>query len=151
MNPPPTVHASALLLGETGILVRGASGSGKSSILLALLGGNLPARLVADDRVALSAVGGRLLAAPPAELAGLLEVRGQGIIRRPFVSPVVVGLVVDLLPSADCPRMPEAGDAAIIAGVAVRRLKLPVGAPDAAIRIVSAVSRLRGKVAARPA
>ena len=52
----PTVHATAIVIGETGVLIRGRSGSGKSSLALALvarvrLAGGFAA-FVADDRVA---------------------------------------------------------------------------------------------------
>ena len=59
----PTVHATAIVIGETGVLIRGRSGSGKSSLALALvarvrLAGGFAA-FVADDRVALAPAGGR--------------------------------------------------------------------------------------------
>jgi serine kinase of HPr protein (carbohydrate metabolism regulator) len=70
-----SVHASAVLVCARAILIQGPSGSGKSRLALALLqaaqGGSLRfARLVADDRVVLEACHGRLVARPPAELAG---------------------------------------------------------------------------------
>ena len=99
MSEPATVHASAVLVGERGVLIRGPSGSGKSSLVLGLLVGDEPATtwLIADDRVILTAAHGRLIAAAPPALAGQLEIRGQGIVRRPFVSPARLHLVVDLL------------------------------------------------------
>ncbi|MDB5649623.1 MAG: hprK, partial [Hyphomicrobiales bacterium] len=73
---PAAVHASALVVGETGILVRGRSGTGKSSLVMALLDAaarrNLFARLVADDRVCLHVAGDRLLATPHPAIAGLI-------------------------------------------------------------------------------
>src|SRR4051794_206683 len=111
MNALPeaaTVHASAIVVGEKGVLIRGGSGSGKSSLVLAMLTRDLvPTRLIADDRVVLTAENGRLQASVPDKLAGLLEVRGLGLLRRPFVSPAQISLVVDLLPVAQCPRLPD--------------------------------------------
>ncbi|MEO8669403.1 MAG: serine/threonine protein kinase [Bauldia sp.] len=144
MSRPATVHASALLAGETGILIRGASGSGKSSLLLALLDRASPARLVADDRVILRPVHDRLLAFAPVELAGLVEIRGQGIVRRPFVSPVVIRLVVDLLPPELCARFPDMVEAAtLVDGVELACLRLPAGAAEGALRVAAAVIALR--------
>jgi HPr kinase/phosphorylase len=152
MSRPATVHASAVLVGETGILIRGTSGSGKSSLLLALLAGQSEAaRLVADDRVILAAANGRLLASPPPSLAGLIEIRGQGVVRRPHISPVIIGMVVDLVPAELCPRMPEASDAAVVVqGVRLPRLILPSGAADGALRLGAALTSLKPPPAGNP-
>lgn len=106
-----TVHASAVLAGERAVLIRGPSGAGKSRLALTLIGaargGALPfARLVGDDRVHLFPAGGRLLVRPAAALAGLIEVRGVGIVRMSYEPCAVVGLVVDL--GAEPERLPAA-------------------------------------------
>jgi HPr kinase/phosphorylase len=145
MSAAATVHASAALVHERGVLIRGASGSGKSSLLLQLMmmDGARNA-LVADDRVRLAAGQGRLVASAPPELAGLIEVRGQGILKRPHVSPAVIDLVVDLMAAADCPRMPEPDERTEIAGILVPRLRLPVGLSDGAIRVLVALQERIG-------
>jgi serine kinase of HPr protein (carbohydrate metabolism regulator) len=143
MSLPDTVHASAAHFAGHGILIRGASGSGKSGLVLQLLFADPEARLVADDRVLLSADAGRLIAAVPGALAGLLEVRGQGIIRRPHVSPAPIGLVVDLRPLADCLRLPgPADERTTILGLDLPRLILPSGAVDGVVRLRVALERL---------
>src|SRR5690606_32729552 len=81
-----TIHATCVALGDTGILLRGRSGSGKSDLALRLIDGG--ALLVADDRVALSLEGGRVIARPPAALAGYLEVRGVGPMPVPSITAV---------------------------------------------------------------
>jgi HPr kinase/phosphorylase len=106
------VHASCVVLGEDGILIRGPAGSGKSTLVRDLLGlgaisGTFVA-LVGDDRVTLTQRHGRLVAAPHPALAGLLEIRGLGL--QPVdatVPSAVLRLVVDLADNA--PRMPEEG------------------------------------------
>lgn len=49
------VHGTAAVVGEAGVLIRGASGAGKSSLALALVDAaaarGLFARLVGDDRI----------------------------------------------------------------------------------------------------
>jgi serine kinase of HPr protein (carbohydrate metabolism regulator) len=143
MSVPETVHASAVRFRARGILVRGASGSGKSALVLRLLFADPRARLIADDRVALSLDGDRLMASPPESLAGLLEVRGQGIVRRPFVSPAAIHLVVDLRPLADCPRLPEPADEKVVLlGIETPRLILPIGIPDGPPRVRIALERM---------
>lgn len=107
-----TIHASAVLVGARAALIRGPSGAGKSRLALDLIqaahAGLLPfARLVADDRVYLAAAYGRLLARPAGTLAGLLEVRGAGILRLAHEPSAVVGFVVDLA-AEDAERLPQA-------------------------------------------
>jgi len=107
-----TIHASAVLVGARAVLIRGPSGAGKSRLALDLIqaahAGSLPfARLVADDRVHLEAAHGRLLARPAETLAGLLEVRGAGILRLAHEPCAVVGFVADLA-AEDAERLPQA-------------------------------------------
>jgi HPr kinase/phosphorylase len=79
------------------------------------------ARLVADDRVQLEPAGGRLLAAPATALAGLIEMRGVGIVRMAYEPCAVVGIVVDLGGRAE--RLPVAEQRqAAIEGITLPRL-----------------------------
>jgi serine kinase of HPr protein (carbohydrate metabolism regulator) len=132
MNPSPTIHASAVLVGARAVLIQGPSGSGKSRLALALLEaaaqGLLPfAMLVGDDRVHLEAAHGRLLVRPAAALEGLIEVRGLGIRRVMFESLASVGFVVEL-GSKQADRLPaEAVLAAERAGVRLPRLAVAAG------------------------
>jgi serine kinase of HPr protein (carbohydrate metabolism regulator) len=127
-----TAHASCVLVGRTALLIRGPAGSGKSRLVLALLAaarqGLLPfTRLVADDRVQLAAVNGRLVARAPAAIAGKIEVRGFGIRTVEHESPALVGLVVDL-EADDAARMPEDAARHIkISGVSLSRLPVARG------------------------
>ena len=106
-----SIHASAVLVGARAALIRGPSESGKSRLALELIaaariGSLLFARLVADDRVYLEAAGGRLLARPAEALAGLIEVRGVGLLKMAYEPSAVVGLVIDLA-AADAARLPD--------------------------------------------
>jgi serine kinase of HPr protein (carbohydrate metabolism regulator) len=128
---PTTVHASAVQSGTIGILIRGPSGSGKSRLALDLLlagrAGQIPATLVVgDDRLYLSVEGGDLMARPPPELSGLIEVRGLGIRRCDFIPQARIGLVVDLA-ADDAARLPEQKSCTtLIYGIQIQRI--PVGA-----------------------
>lgn len=107
------VHASCVVIAsagtvfgaspEDGILLLGESGAGKSSAVLRLLARG--ATLVADDRVILSAREGVLWARAPERLAGLLEVRGLGIVALPFAGEGRIALAVRL--GAGAERHPE--------------------------------------------
>ena len=136
-----TVHASAAMVAGRGVLIRGAAGSGKSSLILQLLTtGQKDSRLVADDRVLLRQEDGHVIASAPSAIAGLLEIRGQGIVRVPFVARATVDLVVDLLPAAECPRMPEPEARAVtLCGVTLARIFVASGTPDSGARVRAAL------------
>ena len=84
------IHASCAARAGQGVLLIGAPGSGKSDLLLRLL--DCGFALVADDRVDIADGQAR----PPPALAGLLEIRGLGIVRLPFEAPVPLALAVQL-------------------------------------------------------
>jgi serine kinase of HPr protein (carbohydrate metabolism regulator) len=135
-----TVHASAVLVGGRAVLIRGPSAAGKSRLVWELIeasrnGAVRFARLVGDDRVLLQAAGGRLLVRPAEALAGMIELRGVGILRRDHEPCAVVGLVVDLA-ATDAERLPEGGQT-IIEGIAIPRLA--VAPAVAALPLVLAV------------
>jgi HPr kinase/phosphorylase len=136
-----SVHASAVLVENRAVLIRGPSGSGKShlafDLILAGRAGQIPhAVLVGDDRVFLEDSHGHLVVRPVRELAGLIEIRGLGIRRCDFAEEAIVGLVVDLS-AADGERMPPP-EALLtrISGVKIPRI--PVGAGFAAFPLVVA-------------
>lgn len=128
----PTIHASAVLVGSRAVLIRGPSGSGKSRLCLALLqaaqAGHLRfAQLVTDDRAQLEPAHGRLLVRPPPAIAGLLEIRGSGIMPAPAEAVAAVGWVVDLAAS-DAARLPDKGAQEVeIEGIRLPRLAVAEG------------------------
>ena len=75
------LQATCVAIDGRGVLIRGAPGSGKSSLALALI--DRGAVLVGDDGVELSPQGEQLHASPPPNTAGLLEVRNVGLIKLP--------------------------------------------------------------------
>ncbi len=143
MSAAETVHASCVIVGEAGLLIRGASGSGKSSLARDVVfragHAGLFARLVSDDRTHVAARHGRLVAAPVEPLGGCVEIRGVGIIRQPFEPAAVIRLVLDLGESP--PRYPDAEDRnTVVCGVMIPRIRIPAGAVSADI----VIGRLRG-------
>ncbi|GEO99704.1 HPr kinase/phosphorylase [Methylobacterium haplocladii] len=147
-------HATCLVLGEAGVLIRGPAGAGKSTLCLELLdhadGAAAHARLVGDDRVLLAARHGRIVARGHPAVAGLIEIRGVGIRRLVNVAhAAVIRLVVDLV--ADAPRLPaQPPDPVLILGVALPRLRLEPHRPHAyVIRQALAAMQQDGIVSSR--
>jgi hypothetical protein len=91
---PLVRQASAVVIGGRALLIEGPPGSGKSSLALALI--DRGAGLVGDDAVTLMRVGEAVIASPPPNIAGLLEVRGIGLVRLPVAAPAPVALVLQL-------------------------------------------------------
>ncbi len=121
------LHATAMVIGDRGVLITGASGSGKTTLALALLAAARSdgrfAVLVSDDQVLVSAAGGRLVCAAPAAIAGLVEVRGRTPQTIASVPDAVVDLVVALVAEDDTPRFSD--DVVIdIAGCSIALLTL---------------------------
>jgi HPr kinase/phosphorylase len=95
------MHGSCVSKDGDAVLVVGPPGSGKSDLVLRLLSRGF--ELVADDQVTIS----NGVASSPKELAGLLEVRGLGIVRLPYRAHARLVLVVELDERADRMPMPR--------------------------------------------
>ena len=77
LSADEVLHASCVGLDGDAVLILGKSGAGKSALALTLMA--YGAQLVADDRVVLRPVDGRIIASAPDTIAGLIEARGVGI------------------------------------------------------------------------
>jgi len=136
-----SIHASAVLVGDRAVLIRGPSGSGKSHLAFDLIVAGrarqiAPAILVGDDRVHLMANESELVVRPAPALAGLIEIRGLGIRRCEFVRKANVGLVVDL-DAADAERLP-APQALVSQILGINIPRIPVGPGFAGLPMVIA-------------
>lgn len=130
------IHASCAARDAVAVLLTGPAGCGKSDLLLRLLDRGFV--LVADDRVEVEDG----MASPPPALAGLLEVRGLGLLRLPYLPRARLALAVELgRPTARLP-MPARHPV----------LDLPLIALDAFIasaaqRVALALDCVQGQVA----
>jgi HPr kinase/phosphorylase len=95
------IHGTCVARDGAGVLILGPSGAGKSDLALRLLSRGFD--LVADDQVNISDG----IACTPEPLAGLLEVRGLGIVRLPYLSRVSLKLVVALTDNSERLPRPE--------------------------------------------
>ena len=98
------LHATTIAIEGRAVLLRGASGAGKSDLGLRLI--DAGARLVADDQSELLRRGDSLIVRAPATIAGLIEVRGIGIVRLDALAEAPVALLVDLVPAETLERLP---------------------------------------------
>lgn len=100
------VHATAVAIEGGAVLLRGPPGAGKSDLALRLIDGG--GALVADDQAALRREGEDIVVRAPSAIAGLLEIRGLGVVRIGRVvrqAPLV--LIVDLVRPEAVERMPD--------------------------------------------
>jgi HPr kinase/phosphorylase len=135
MSDDVRLHGSCVARDGAGVLILGPSGAGKSDLALRLLDRGFD--LVADDQVDVS--GG--LAQAPAALAGLLEVRGLGIVRLPYVSAVKLNIVIDLTDQPE--RLPRPEFHAALGLPMVRLTAASASAPD---RVALALDCALGRV-----
>jgi HPr kinase/phosphorylase len=99
------LHATAISLAGAGILIRGPSGCGKSDLALRLI--DEEAILIADDRVDINLVDGKLQLSAPPTIQGLFEMRGIGVVDIGTIQNIPLKLIVDLRPGSEIERMPE--------------------------------------------
>jgi HPr kinase/phosphorylase len=128
-------HGSCVARDGAGVLLLGPSGAGKSDLALRMFRQGFV--LVADDQV--DVVDG--FARSPAALAGLLEVRGLGIVRLPYLPSVELNLVVVLTERNE--RLPQPERHAELDLPLVRLNALDVSAPD---RVALALDCALGRV-----
>ncbi len=88
------LHATTIAVDDRAVLIRGASGSGKSGLALQLMA--YGADLVADDRTHVWVQDGHVMADVPQTISGQIEARGVGVLETPPTGPRQVKLVVDL-------------------------------------------------------
>ncbi|UXN06938.1 HPr kinase/phosphorylase [Bartonella sp. HY761] len=125
-NNPNLMHACALRLGSYGVIIKGQSGSGKSTIALALIEWaesiNRSAALVSDDYVLLSRDEQTVVATAPDTIKGLIEVRGAGVFRIEHQNKARIDLVVQLEGKGE--RYPSSEGYEIL-GIKLPFLRLP--------------------------
>jgi HPr kinase/phosphorylase len=126
------VHGTAVAIEGEAILLRGPSGAGKSDLGLRLI--DRGARLVADDQALLRRQGERVMVQVPDPIAGMIEVRGVGLVRVDWLAEARLALIADLLPLGQIERMPEPRVETVL-GVAVPLIALAPFEPSAPAKL----------------
>lgn len=132
-----THSATCVALNGRALLIEGPSGSGKSTLALQLI--DRGAILVGDDGVTLEKREDRLFASPPANIAGLLEVRNLGLLEFQVASDMPVALVLRLDP--DAPRFIEAAERTELGGVELPLVRVWPGGFELALKAKLALKR----------
>lgn len=145
------VHGSAIALrtpdGDyAAVLLRGQSGTGKSDLAFRLIAaGGL---LICDDQVTLERRQDKIMAAAVKEIAGLIEIRGVGLVKCPVTGDQNSGnasapqtrlrLVIDLVPRQNVPRLPE-WESVDLLGISIPRLQLHAFDASTPLKIMKAI------------
>lgn len=130
-----TLHCSTVAIGGRAVMIEGRSGSGKSDLALRLI--DRGATLVSDDYTIARRQGQTLLASPPPNIAGKMEVRGIGLVEMDHVADVPVCLIVQLFDVVD--RMPPVPEKRVVAGVPVPVMKIAPMENSAPIKVELAI------------
>lgn len=140
-NTGKTEHACAIDIQQIGILIKGASGSGKTSLMLGLLEHatrkDLNCALIADDQVFLKSFSNTIEAFVPKKIQGLVEIRGYGIVNYPNKPSVQISLVVELIEDEKIERMPDP-KTILVKATKLAYLQVPMRHENQAIRIIFA-------------
>ncbi|OLP60430.1 hypothetical protein BJF93_15960 [Xaviernesmea oryzae] len=126
------IHATAVVVGTTGLLFIGPSGSGKTILALAAVEGARRAGLfsafVGDDQVLIASEGGVIIARQPPVIAGLAEIRGSAIVPVFHVPAAVMDYAVRPVALEGVERIaPEDERAELAPGISLPLIRLPHG------------------------
>ena len=141
MSETLLLHASTVAIDGHAVLLRGPTGAGKFDLALRLI--DAGARLVADDQSELSRRGDRIIARAPATIAGLIEVRGIGIVRLEALAEAPLALVVDLVAAEAIERLPVRRTEPIL-GLSLPRIEVAPFEPSAAAKLRLALRAFTG-------
>lgn len=141
------LHAVLVRVFDSGVLLVGESGIGKSECALELI--TKGHRLCADDAVELFEKGDLLIGKAPGLTRHLLEIRGLGIINvsevfgeQAVCEETPVDLCIELRRSVEATSLESVAQAHEVAGVVMRRYVLPVSSSCNLATLVETAVRL---------
>ncbi len=141
------LHGTAIALGDRAVLLRGASGAGKSDLALRAMAASLgcfaerPFELVGDDQVIVHRAGERLMVNAHPRLAGLIEVRGLGILPVPHKPEAGLLLVADLAAGRDIVRLLDPWPVTDVLGVPMPVMRIAPFEASAPLKLALALTQ----------
>lgn len=132
-----TRHASCVAIDGAGVMITGASGSGKSDLALRLI--DRGAILISDDYVDLSHHDNQVQMNAPAKIAGKIEIRSLGIFDYAHVSNIPLKLHVRLQPKPE--RFPLDSQTETIMTTAIHTIALNAAEVSAPIKVEIALKQ----------
>ena len=129
------IHATAVAINGAGVLLLGQSGSGKSDLALRLI--DRGAALISDDSVLVEAGDPIPLLRTAPNIAGLIEIRGVGIVKMPFADSIALHLAVAIVDIVE--RVPPEQQSIRIAGSEIRYMLISAFEPSAVIKVEQAL------------
>ena len=134
-DTPELRHATAVAINGDGVLLLGPSGSGKSDLALRLI--DRGAVLVSDDGILIEAGSPFPILRTAPNIAGMIEMRGIGVVKMPFADEVPLRLAVTL--GATSERIPPSNQTMDIAGSQVRFITLSAFEASAPLKVEQAL------------
>ena len=134
------IHATCIDYKNYGILIMGASGSGKSDLGLRLIM-DKGAELVADDYVTIKEYNGKIIAECPKNIEGIMEVRGLGLCNFIPKAQTTITLVIDLCSQDKIDRMPE-DEYYDLCGVKLPKIKIYPHEASSTNKVILACNKL---------
>lgn len=132
---PGMLHATAVAINGAGILLLGPSGSGKSDMALRLI--DRGATLISDDGVLVEAGDPFPLLRTAPNIAGMIEIRGVGIVKMPFADSIPLNLAVALADILE--RLPPPEQSKSIAGSEIPFVRISAFESSAPIKVEQAL------------
>lgn len=146
MTQNKLLQASCVAVNGQAIVIEGKTGSGKSSLALALI--DRGAILIGDDGVQLEREANALIASPPPNIAGKLEIRHVGIAGLPITSaPLALAVELVDMRDASVPRFHDSLPRRNYMNVAIPYLAMPAHDHSLPLRVEWALQFVLGETA----
>jgi len=132
-------HCTCITINKTGIMIEGASGTGKTSLALGVMEAaqnrGVEAKLVCDDQAMITARDNALWARVPESIVGKVELHGFGIVDVTHIEQCRIDLVCKLVDQDKITRLPQRRECTLL-GVGIEYIEAPAQHEAQSIRLL---------------